>query len=144
MVHRRRYISILLLALFAVSSLVSPDLFVLCSGDDEGARIEAFHMAKSACSAGPDHRCRRPAVSPAEIHHRHVRCTDVGLSGHLGLVKERERLQPVVCLRVAMTPGPTADLNDGGSVIASGAEFPAFQVSGLPPGVDLLSVVLIV
>jgi hypothetical protein len=142
--HTVRLTGMLLMIPFALSSLASPDLFVLCSGGGGIARIEPFHIAESACSAKPVHSCGLLDASLTEIHHRHVRCTDVGLSGHLGLVKEREKLPEVCCLRAWTTPGPTGDINDTDGVIVAGVESPVFGLANGPPGIDLQSVVLLI
>ena len=141
---KSRCIGMLLLVLFACSSLASPDLFVLCTGEGGSARVERFHIVQSACSAKPAHRCVHSAASPAEIHHSHVRCTDVGLSGHLGLVKEREKLPEVLCLWISASPLHSGDLNNADGLAAAGGEAPVFNLSNHPPGIDLESVVLLI
>ena len=141
---KSRYIGMLLLVLFVCSSLASPDLFVLCTGEGESARVETFHIVQSVCSAKPTHRCGHSGTAPAEIHHSHVLCTDVGLSGHLGLVKERERLPEILCLRASVSPGPTGDLSNADGLAAAGGETPVSDLSDNPPGTDLQSVVLLI
>lgn len=144
MKHRRKHIGMLLIALFALSSLASPDLFVLCTGRDDAARIEPFHIAESVCAAEPPHRCGQSGASPAEIHHRHIRCTDVGLSGHLGLVKEREKLPEILWFRASTSPVPTGDLDNAGGLAATGGEVLVSYLSNHPLGIDLQSVVLLI
>ena len=135
---------VLFMALFALSSLVSPDLFVLCSGGEETARIEPFHIAESACAAEPFHCCDGPGDRVAEFHHRHVRCRDVGLSGHLGLIKDRERLPEILCLRASRAPVAAGDPGDAGGHVAIDGEVRVLDVANSPPGIDLQSVVLLI
>lgn len=144
MKHKSRYTGILLMALFACSSLTSPDLFVLCTGEGDGARIEPFHIAQGVCAARPAHRCGHSGASPAEIHHRHGRCMDVGLSGHLGLVKERKKPLEILCFRASASPVPAGHLSNAEGLAAAGGEALLSNLSNHPPGIDLQSVVLLI
>jgi len=139
-----KYIRVMLVALFALSSLASPDLFVLCTGGDDAARIEPFHVAKSACSVGPYDGCRGSGDAAPQLHHRHVRCTDVGLSGHLGLIKDRERLPAPLSLQSSPAPVATGDSREAGRPVAICGEVRIFNLSNHPPGIDLQSVVLLI
>jgi len=135
---------VLLMALFALSSLASPDLFVLCTGGDKAVRIEPFHIGDSTCSVEHVDRCGQSGAYPAQLHHRHVRCTDVGLSGHWGLLKDRERLPEIICHRASVAPVTTGDPGDAGGLAAIDGEVRVLNLAKSPPGIDLQSVVLLI
>jgi hypothetical protein len=102
--NRHRSIGIALAVLFATSSLASPSLLVLCAGNGDALRIVPFHRADETCLIGWGDRCRRSTGTSAKIVHHHVRCTDFGLSGHIGLVKDRQRFVEIPCLCSSVRP----------------------------------------
>jgi hypothetical protein len=141
MKHRSRYVGLILVFLFVCSSLASPDLFVLCTGEGETARIEQFHLAQGVCAVKAVGRCCRSGGSPAELHHLHLKCTDVGLSGNLGLVKEREKAPELVGYGASASPVPQGDISRRN---AAAAETYICSLSNHAPGIDLRSVVLLI
>jgi hypothetical protein len=144
MTNNTRFVRILLLVLFACGSLASPSLFVLCTGDGGVARIVPFHIAHNACAVESAHACAQLGGSATEITHHHVRCTNFSLSGHLGLVKERERLPDLLCLWSSASIAGNSDLR--ATNVSGGPEYPA-PVSNAAnhfPDSELESVVLII
>jgi hypothetical protein len=139
-----RYIRVLLLVLFACSSLASPNLFVLCNGDGGTGGIVPFHTAHSACAVEQDHQCGYDGGSAAGIVHNHARCTDFGLSGHLGLVKERERLLGLPCLWSSASLASNIDLWDKERIGRQAYPAPVRDPSHHFPDPELESVVLII
>lgn len=144
MTSNTRYIRILLLVLFACSSLASPSLFVLCTGDGGAARIAPFHVARDVCSLASPHQCCRSAGLAAEIVHNHGRCSDFRLSGHIGLVKERERLPELLCLSASASPAGNSDLRDKDGIGGSACPAPVSGLANHFPDSDLESIVLII
>ncbi len=142
--NKNRWIRIFLLLFFVCSSLSSLDAFVLCSADGDAARLEPFHLAHAPCMRESAHQYSHAEDPTAEISHRHIRCTDVGLSGHPGLVKERVKLPEILCLWISVSPGPPGDLSNTDGLAAAGGEAPVSSLSNHPPGIDLGSVVLLI
>ena len=144
MTSNSRYIRILLLVLFASSSLASPNLFVLCTVDSGAGGIVPFHIAHSVCAAEPDHQCVHAGGSAAEIVHTHVRCKSFSLSNHLGLVKERERLPELPCLWTSASLAINVDLGERDGVYGQAYPAPVSDPAHHFPDLELESVVLII
>lgn len=144
MKSKSRYVGILLLALFACGSLASPDLFVLCTGAGESVRVEPFHIVEGACRMSLAHHCDRSEASAAGIHHHHERCTDVGLSGHVGLVKEREKAPELIRLDLLASPVEVRDAHQADGLAAFGGGHLTRSPSNHPPDLGLQSVVLLI
>jgi hypothetical protein len=87
-----RCINILFLAVLVCASLYSPEVFVLCTGDGDTARIGPLHATHSACvpHCADDGGNKDP--QDAQYAHHHASCRDLPLSGNLGNIKEKERL----------------------------------------------------
>lgn len=71
MIDSTRHIRILLLVLFVCTSL-SPDIFVLCTGDCHAAGAEPIHVVYIACVAEETHRCESSDTCETDlVHHPH-------------------------------------------------------------------------
>lgn len=78
MIESAKHIRILLLVLFVCSSL-SPDIFVLCTGDCHAAGAEPVHVVYTVCVAEEAHGCESSDECETDFVHHHSRSAEVPL-----------------------------------------------------------------